>query len=369
VQDWEWLIDRADRSRVLPSLAAAALECLTAEDLGPVRDHLVERLRNARLRHLTYIGHLASILRAFAADGIDSMAFKGPVLAELLYDDPGLREYADLDVLIHPGAAVAARETLMRLGWKPLQPLDERALQRLLEKDCEERWALPDDEQLLELHWRLIPPGHPCELSIDGLWAHSVEATIGGCAARVFDPADVLLTICHHAHEKHRWMRLQMVLDVARFLVRYPTIDGEELRRRSAAAGLDEAVALGLHLASSWLGAPIPESLHAFTRPTTRTLATAAVVRGRLFRENRGLAGLGEWRAYARHEAKLADVDPGAGAPLHFGVGEYARQVMAPDWADRRSWRLPRLLQGLHWVWRPIRLVARHGLEVVGRVR
>ena len=60
-----------------------------------------ESARNAR-RALMQIAEAARVSRLLTAAGIRSMIVKGPVLAQLAFGDPTLRESEDIDLVIDP---------------------------------------------------------------------------------------------------------------------------------------------------------------------------------------------------------------------------------------------------------------------------
>ena len=63
-------------------------------------------------RHLLMTAVLERVSRTLDEAGVPHVAIKGPVLAELVYPRPDLREYGDLDLLVPPSAFAAALETL-----------------------------------------------------------------------------------------------------------------------------------------------------------------------------------------------------------------------------------------------------------------
>ena len=66
------------------------------------REELEGRAQANRLRDLELTGELARLLDRFRRDGIAAVPYKGPVLAAQAYGDVALREFVDLDILVHP---------------------------------------------------------------------------------------------------------------------------------------------------------------------------------------------------------------------------------------------------------------------------
>src|SRR5438105_7762885 len=61
---------------------------------------------------------LAEIAGAFDERGVRYLLLKGPAFAQWLYDDPGARLYADIDLLIEPRCLPSARRTVVDLGFE-----------------------------------------------------------------------------------------------------------------------------------------------------------------------------------------------------------------------------------------------------------
>lgn len=366
--DWDWIGTTAHESRVAP-LVAHALERVGMPSVpAEVAELFRARARSARLRHLGHMGELVALARALARESIEVQVYKGPALAELLYPEPGLREYSDLDVVVLPADLARARAVVVASGWRPLEDRTGAALADFVERDCEERFLRDGTGQLLELHWRLLPRNQPQRLAVEELWARSDRVTWAGASLRVLEPSDLLLALCHHAGEKHRWMRLQMVADVARYLARYGDHDLDATLARAAACGLEDCVLVGLYLAWSWLDAPVPRACIERIAASSRVRARVATTRGRVFRAEHGFAGRREWLAYGE-DLRAFERAQGVPAPGKLGLAAYVRELATPDWADRQSWPLPAGLHFLHWGWRPVRLAMRVGRNLPERVR
>lgn len=366
--DWDWIGTTVHESRVAP-LVADALERV---DFASVPEDVAElfraRARTARLRHLGHMGELLALARALAAADVEVQVYKGPALAELLYPDPGLREYSDLDVVVLPADLARAREVVVSGGWEPVEPRAGAALAEFVARDCEERFVRPGTGFLLELHWRFLPKNQPQRLDVEESWARSDRVTWAGTSLRVLEPSDLLLALCHHAGEKHRWMRLQMVADVARYLVRHRELDLDATIARANTRGLEDCVLVGLYLAWSWLDAPVPRATVERIAASTRLRARIATARGRVFRAEHGFAGRREWKAYGEDLAALERAR-GIRAAGKLASAAWLRELATPDWADRQSWPLPAGLRFLHWGWRPVRLALRVGGKLPERLR
>jgi hypothetical protein len=67
--------------------------------------------------HLLTLATAAPLIRAWRAQGIEVLLFKGFYLAEFLYPSPAERFYGDVDVLVPEGDASRARQVAVEHGW------------------------------------------------------------------------------------------------------------------------------------------------------------------------------------------------------------------------------------------------------------
>jgi len=83
----------------------------------------LEQLRDLFLtnaaRNVFLTAKLLELLDLFKENNIAALPFKGPVLAESIYGDISLRQFVDLDVLVHKRDALKARNLLLAHGYQP----------------------------------------------------------------------------------------------------------------------------------------------------------------------------------------------------------------------------------------------------------
>ena len=97
------------------------------------------------------------------------------------------------------------------------------------------------------------------------------------------------------------------------------------------------------------------------------SVAQIGLVQGRLFRADGGLPSYAEWSAYlldaqARLEAQGRELEVSTSRAC------YLRAVLAPDWTDRQELGLPRALSFLYYIYRPVRLIAKHRTRIFQRI-
>jgi hypothetical protein len=210
----------------------AAMTSVTARNLGII----------------AALGHTSDLL---TGEGIRHVPFKGPVLSDLLYGDPLRRQSGDLDVLIRPADALAARRCLEAAGyrfWADMRPEEEK---RFLRTGNEYGLVAPSGV-IVELSWAFAPSTASIQVPVAPMLARSQGQVLGGRRVQLLSPEDLLMALSIHG-AKHGWGRLGWVADIARLIKITPELDVVAVIRRSRSLGVGRMVLSGLGLAAHLL--------------------------------------------------------------------------------------------------------------------
>jgi hypothetical protein len=257
--DWNKIIRIAEHHGVLPFVARNLIEHASALP-APVPTDVEISLRTAYetnvRRGLWFAGELARIVRHFDRLRLPVLPFKGPVLAQTLYGDPGLRTFSDLDFLISPADFERAKEALANLGYIPSANLNPAIERFWLRNGCERSFDGPAGKNLVDLQWALLPKFYAVDLEVEGLLARSGRAVVAECEVRCLSPEDSLLVLSLHA-AKHLWGRLIWLVDVAQTL-RIKKIDYDLVLTNARTLGITRILGVTFWLVKNVLDAEIP---------------------------------------------------------------------------------------------------------------
>jgi len=337
------LVDLAERHRVLPALANHL------PDDGPTPGDAEADLRSRRRRQaragLLLAGVLGDVLEWLADEGVDAIAYKGPVLSQVAYDDVGARQYGDVDVFVGQSSFDRARACLESRGFEPVErlpALGEVALRN-------------DDGAVVDLHAHLLPRYHPATLPFEKAWQRRTHVDVGGTAVPALGPADRFVVLAVHG-TKHCWYRLAWIADVAALL----DADHADFDAVSARAGSVHAhrhVLLACWLARRCLSAEL-------SPPVAEAVASDAVV------ERLGHDVLERLRS-----GDVVPPDDGEQFGVQYRMLERRRDriryvtsvATIPSEADRATVSLPEPLSPLYRVIRPVRLATSYGRRAIAR--
>ena len=110
--DWQGIEAKAAFHGVAPVVARVLLQ--NANDLVPeeVRQRSKDRITSLAQNNIQWLQEWKRLLQTFDEALIPVISFKGPALALTAYSNLGLREFHDLDLLIHPRNVARANDKL-----------------------------------------------------------------------------------------------------------------------------------------------------------------------------------------------------------------------------------------------------------------
>jgi len=339
VDDWDAVLSHAESHGVAPLLYWHLRgETVPAAAAARLRDRF---LRNAH-RNLRFGSELLRLVAALETAGVPVLAFKGPVTAWTLYENPALREMSDVDILVPPAGGRRACQLLLSEGCVSNYPGADWRMFRWLSETSLSRGGVP-----IDLHWAALPRFLRFADPGAGAWTRSREAPVAGGSVRTLSPEDLLLYLAVHG-AKHCWTSVNWLADWARLAAR-PEIDWDLVAARARASRISRTLSLALALIDELLDCPPPVELPG--DPAATALAQQV---SRELRAGSGWPhGAGQQIRFA---TALAETVPAKGLMWW--------SIVQPTLAEHAWMRLPRLLFPLYYVARPLRLLAKYAARL-----
>jgi hypothetical protein len=271
--DWQILLQLAARhcvrSIVLQSLKSV---CWAAVPQNTQLE--LTRFNKANLeKNLRFTGELIRLIGLFQQNAIPIAAFKGPVLAHSVYGHLSLREFSDLDIIVHDADVSKAESILTSCGYRA-DFADRDYRSAFLSYQGQYAFRHPKTAISVDLHWRLSPL-HSAEI-----WSRLGQLTIADRTIPTLADHDLALLLAAHG-TKEGWSDLAWVCDFAEFLRQHQDMDWVAVFRLAQRARCSRPLLLATLLATTLLGAPAPpELLHkARNKSAIRSLAEGAKLR------------------------------------------------------------------------------------------
>ncbi len=279
--DWNEFLRLAEHHGVLPLTARNLMGY--GRGLPPEVGHLLRSGHEANLRRsLRFTAELARIMQHIECKGLEAVPFKGPVLAQSVYGDPGMRSFSDLDFLISPADFDQAKHALAEIGYLPSAEI-RPAVERLwLRTGYERSFDGAAGKNLVELQWALLPRFYAIDLDVQELVARAGRILVGGCGMPCLSREDSLLSLCVHA-AKHLWTRLIWLCDISETL-RTQSIDYSLVFSRARALGVARILGISFWLVKNVLRAELPSEAEKMIAADPRVASLGSVFAERLAR-------------------------------------------------------------------------------------
>jgi hypothetical protein len=274
------------------------------------------------------------------ARGVETIAYKGPLLAVVIYGSIAGREFGDLDILVRPADYEAAR-TLLR----------EQGYAAGTDWGWESSWHYCAGMVRVDLHRAITVTAFPLPIDFDRLHSRLEEGSGVLSGIGVLRVVDTLILLCVELAKDaagEGQLRLRKVCDIAELLRAHPDIDWRQVHEESRRLRCERVIAFGLLAARTLLGAPVTDDPFRGSRIDGPILLRH--LRVRLFPAGAN----GTWRlTFERFHFSVRERWRDKLYPYYLEV----RARIAPNAKDLAVVPLPRSLHLLYYVIRPLRLM------------
>lgn len=205
------------------------------------------------------VRRLEEIIALLNEHQIPVVPFKGPLLAQLIYGDTGLRLFSDLDILVPRSEAVKGWKLLRQSGCEPQSrhfTAEHFAVYMKYENEVD---FYCGSRIFIDFHWALtshLRRSYGFDFCRDRLNPLVFQ---GKDALRLSDE-DTVLHLCIHGANAV-WAYLEMVLCVAEYVDQHPDLDWELVHRLAGQLHCERMLYLGVFLAKDVFNISVPENI------------------------------------------------------------------------------------------------------------
>ncbi len=334
--DWNYLLELASQYQVIPLLYGTINKHFQLFVPTDILSQLQNHFYGNAQRNMFLTQELLDILSLFENNQIPAIPFKGPVLAALAYDNLLLRQFTDLDILVHPQHIQKAKELLIAQGYHLRSKLD-----------WEYDFIHPQRQIDVDLHQAITPSFCSLPLQFEDLWSRLQSVSVASTTVQSFPSEDLLLILvgqCAKDLMEGR-QRLAQICDIAELIRAHQEMDWEYVLKQATKLGNQTILFLSLLLATDLLGITLPEAVRQKMEANSAAKLLAKQVSNRLFHPERNL--IDSFLFYFKVRERLRD-------KLKFLL-----IFLIPDSEDRMLMPLPEFLSFLYYLTRPLRLVAK----------
>ncbi len=280
--DWEYTLKTASM-HMMTSLLSRHLDenCQEAVPQGILEKLHYHSIKSTQ-RHLLYSAELIRILEAFNNNNIPAIPFKGPTLGQALYEDPTLREFADLDILVEKQFVFKALKLLTELDYQNIPRYRPAVKSWILKQKNHYLLESVHGRSIVELHWSMVPSYFVLPLPINKWWERAGSVLFHEHPILTLSGEDLLVVLCIHGC-KHLWRRLAWLVDIARLLGCSPELDWDYILNEYHHPDLKRIIFLSLLTVYDLLGIGLPKEFLQIARKDSTAVRLARESRERLF--------------------------------------------------------------------------------------
>ena len=349
--DWEYMFRIAGRHGLLP-LLFDRLNTICPESVPEAQLNRLKTYFRANLaRNLFLTGQLLKLLNFFEDHGIPAVPFRGPVLASLVYGNLSLREFSDLDILIHREDFMKVRSLLLLDGYVSSPRLSAAQDEALIRSLYDYHFIHTKTGVNIDIHWGFLPKEFASPIDTDHLWSSSQVVSLSGREIPTLSQEDLFLILCIHGY-KHSWGYLRLICDFSGLIQVHQEMDWEWVTEEAHRFGTDRMLFLGLYLAKTYLDTNLPDVLWQKVQSDTKAMSLARQVTGNLFQDGNNSLGIVERSLfYIKSTSDWRDV-----------IRYCFNFAILPTPGDYEILKLPSSLFFLYYLIRPFRLLGKYSL-------
>jgi hypothetical protein len=261
--NWDYVVEKNRMNLISPLMYWNLSRTVQSQVPETIMMELETLYEEAHAQNIILYHELSAILKAFKDANIDVICLKGTFLAEIIYQDIGLRSLRDIDLLIKKDDLQNAKGALSPLGYRDIYPSNRH--KKYWTRLCEEvQYKNPRRNASLGIHWHIQPPSGFSKIDITMFWKNAQRVRIAGIDVLALAPENLLQHLCVHLY-KHALidtLRLKWCCDIAEVIHYYrEKINWKHLVQTCRNFEIEEPVYRGLRFAATYLDAAVPDEV------------------------------------------------------------------------------------------------------------
>lgn len=228
ISDWEQLYELAEWHQVSALLFDAQQADPNRKIPSSCFDKLKEHSQNQAVFNMLFLRRSIEISNDLALENVDAFLMKGALWAWMLYENPGLREFGDIDFFLRKEQITNGLKVLARNNFEP-----DIYRKYLLEENKVARLYFDTDYQLpltpittdvihsVEVQWNTTYPRYHYSLTWNELTSQMMNFSVSGTILRVPSPENQLLMMLIHHGGVEQWDKLKYMADLVRLLRKF----------------------------------------------------------------------------------------------------------------------------------------------------
>jgi hypothetical protein len=348
--NWDYLLEIASKHGLKPLLYWQLHIICPDEIPSEFMHNLKEFLKTNATKNLFFMKELIAIIKTLNDHHIESVPYKGPILAQQVYGNLTMREFGDLDIYVKKEDVPKIKDILISKGYKPQFNLNSSQEQNYLNSQRELKFIHEIKGISLELHWKFSGVFLNLPSNAEMIFLNKLNTlNIGGIQIPEITPENLVLILSIH-NASHQWSRLSWLVDIAT-LINNQKIDWSKIIKLSQQLSIQKILFINLYLCQSLLDLEMDVDIKKYLQDNS-VIKTSNIFAKEIFldeKENSLIKNL-EMSIIMR-ENKIDAIKDGLSGIFHPSFYELTRLDLSPS------------LYFLYYIYRPFNLLKRHKLK------
>ena len=227
--DWDYWLDLVKYHGIAPLIYCSFKRNIPELIPPDVLSNLENYYRQNAVSNLALSHELIKITNILKSHNIKAIPYKGPVLAEYLYQDIALRCSADIDLIVSESDVYKVKDILVKAHYKfPCVANNHLKLNPPLEWQSEYLMTTDNQKILIDIHQKITANDFFCPLSMSYIWEKLTEINFLNQELPFLDKNKLFLILATHG-TKHCWELLSWLCDLATLITIQKDIDFEKI--------------------------------------------------------------------------------------------------------------------------------------------
>jgi hypothetical protein len=274
--DWTVLMKYAKFHRV-KSLMHQGMMKWSQKHLVPVEilEHLKMIHHQRSFINLDHTKELIQIVLLLEGKGVEVIPYKGVVLAQEAYQNIGLRDMSDIDILIKLEDFDLIKQVFRERGYVASKDVPTKFEATFFKQNFEYNFDFFENDKRkyhAEPHWKIGFKRWQTNLDFHDILPFTRKKSFFGTQMNILTPEGLLLTTSLHHGGEDRWNSIKYISDVAAILYTFEKeLNWELLIKKATKLRVINIILLGVGVAVKIFGISVPD--HVYQLASSKKLA------------------------------------------------------------------------------------------------
>ena len=257
--NWEYLFNLAYKNRMIPLLYFNLINNKDTNIPEQYLNLMKEYCEKSSKQNLFLSQELLKIINLLRINNIDALYIKGPIMTSNIYQNLALREFGDLDILIHQNDFSKIKKIFLSHGYQIEHNLNSWQ-ENLYVKN---HYQITFQNKIgvnLDIHWCLTPKYLNQSFSWDKLLKNTIEIDFYNEKVKTLSTEYLLIYLCVHG-SKDLWKELRALTDIYELINSTQNLNWGIILKTAKEFKVLKMVYLGILLTNLIYGAKIPNKI------------------------------------------------------------------------------------------------------------